>query len=82
MACIKNGAKVYFENYGFVVPADVYRVGNCLVIRWNVNGRAFLPVDNAFPTHIVRIIVDSEEWMHREDLGITIVPESYVDTLV
>ena len=31
--CIKHGAMVHFTNYSVAVLADVFRVGNCIVVK-------------------------------------------------
>lgn len=80
MSCIKNGAKIYFANYGMMVVGDVYLVGNNLIFRWNVGSKDWeTPSENA--THFVELIHNSELWWHREDIGVTVVPEDYVTVL-
>lgn len=73
MTCIKTGARIFFENYGYGVVGDVFVVGDCYTFRWNNRSVDYnFKSDNA--THIVRQIEDSSSWFHREDLGITVVP--------
>lgn len=33
MSCIKTGAKVYLTEYNQTLPADIFRVGGCLIIQ-------------------------------------------------
>lgn len=77
MSCIRTGAKIYFANYGMMVIGDVYQVGNTLIFRWNVGSKDWEePAERA--SHYVELIVNSEVWWHRDDIGVTVVPESYV----
>jgi hypothetical protein len=78
MTCVKTGAKVYFENYGMVVPADVFQVGDTYVIRWNPGGRHYCKFEDSFADWNVIQITNSEVWWHRDDLGVTVVPREYV----
>ena len=73
MTCIKTGAQVYFENYGFAVPADIYEVGDCYVVRWSKEGKEFREsdVENDW---VVMYWVGDAVW-HREDLGVSVVPK-------
>lgn len=68
--CTYTGARVEFEAYGFVAPADLYMVDDVVVIRWNTAGmtREF---GESEVTHVV--LRDSGAW-HRADLGVTVVP--------
>ena len=76
MTCIKTGATVWFENYGIAVPADVYEIGDCYVIRWNPHGKVFRPAKDA--DWKVAFCNASVIW-HRDDLGVTVVPQDMVD---
>lgn len=76
MSCIHTGAIVYFENYGFRSPCDVYRVGDCYLFRWNDQGRYYeQPREKDWK---VGLIIGSDQWWHRNDLGITVVPCAFV----
>ena len=70
MSCIKTGAVVYFEEYGFLVPADIYEVSDCRIIRWNNLGPQYMME----PSHTHWLVWIGSDGFHREDLGITIVP--------
>lgn len=74
MSCIKNGAKIYFENYGMLVVGDVYFLGDCFIFRWNPLSKQFLPACPEIVTHYIDTIINSESWWHRDDLGVTVVP--------
>ena len=71
MTCTYTGARVYFKDYGFIAPADLYSVGNTVIIRWNAEGKDY--VDDPSYEHAVTIGFSG---FHRDDLGITVVPES------
>ena len=77
MACIKTGARIYFENYGCLVPGDLYKVGSSMIIRWNNQGIQYNANSND-ATHFVESVGNSELWWHREDLGVTVLPADWV----
>lgn len=79
MACVKTGATVYFADYGFVSPADLYSVGDTCVIRWNEMGKHFLSLEESHASHIV--VLPITEQFHRDDLGITVVPWSAIKSV-
>jgi hypothetical protein len=70
MTCVYTGASVYFPEYGFYAPADLYLVGAAVIIRWNVEGKYYTTVDRAAASHQA---ITRNGW-HREDLGVTVVP--------
>jgi hypothetical protein len=76
MTCIKTGLNAYFRNYGTIVRADLYMIGDVLLIKWNVNSVEYTPSDKDADL-VVEYIEDSEKWFHRPDLGITVVPQEY-----
>lgn len=71
--CTYTGARVYFQEYGYMAPADLYVVADSVIIRWNVEGRQFINSDED-ATHIVYI---HHGW-HRDDIGVTVVPKDQV----
>ena len=76
MSCIKTGANVYFHNYGILVRGDVFKIGNTTLIRWNPQSIEYNTGDG--PANlVVSNIEDSNLWWHREDIGVTVVPEEY-----
>lgn len=76
MTCVYTGARVFFENYGMVVAADLFVVGDCVIIRWMPNSKRF-PADegDVENTHQVR---DLRGCWHREDIGVTVVPANMI----
>jgi hypothetical protein len=76
MTCIKTGARVYFRNYGFIAPADLYKVRDNIIIRWTTAGVQYVPND-ADATFVVEYVNTSEDWWFRDDLGVCVVPEDY-----
>lgn len=80
MTCIKTGARIYFENYGMLVPGDIYAVGNCVIIRWSNVAPRFGDDELPNASHYVPFIVNSETWWHRNDLGVTVLPASMLET--
>ena len=71
MTPFKTGARVFFENYGCTVPADLYSLENVVIIRGNFAAPVYSS-DNA--THTVTQVNFDEQWFHRSDIGITVVP--------
>lgn len=74
MTCIKTGARVHFLDYGYVVPADIFRVGGAIVVRTpKLADEAFPKYDGTNATHkVASSIVGEEFW--RADLGVFVVP--------
>ena len=79
MTCIKTGCNVYFSNYGMQARADLYRVGDCYVVRWNVHSVKYVPKSSG--CDYVVLYWSNEEVWHREDLGVTVVPKEYFSAL-
>jgi len=80
MTCIKTGARVYFENYGIIAAADLYTVGDTIIIRWTPQSyNQATREDIKQATHSV-FLRGSDLW-HREDLGVTVVPSHMIRTL-
>lgn len=81
MSCVKTGARIYFNNYGMAVVGDVYRVSDSYIFRWNTNSCDFSakPVDC---NYFIDDIEYSDNWWHRDDLGVTVVPHFYVEVLI
>jgi hypothetical protein len=76
--CIKTGCITHFPNYDQVLSVDVFRVGNCLVIRCHADqlnsdqGRDEL----SKPDLTIHSLPSGEEFW-RTDLGVIVVPECY-----
>lgn len=76
MTCVYTGARVYFENYGMIVSADLFIVSNCVIIRWMPESRVYVnSVNISEATHSVR---DLRDCWHREDIGVTVVPANKI----
>lgn len=73
MNCIKTGAYVRFNEYGAFSPADLFEVGDCILIQWMPAGWSFEA--HREPTHQVTI---GEEGYHHDVRGVTVVPRSAV----
>ena len=69
MSCLYTGAVVLFNEYGAAAPADLYGVGDIIVIRWSQHGLVY----NADPANCTHAVDVSRGW-HREDIGVTVVP--------
>lgn len=77
MPAIYTGARVYFLDYGFSAPADLYAVGDAaVVIRWNVEGKRYGRLDDT--TGVTHRVVIGDDF-HRPDLGMTVVRRSGFD---
>lgn len=74
MSCIKTGAIVFVRNYGYTVRADLYKVDNVFIVRWNTQSIEYGTTDKD-ANLVIDYIENSECWFHREDLGITVVPD-------
>lgn len=75
MTPLKNGVNVYFINYGMMVRADIYKLDTVYIIRWNNLSIKYTNGSDA--GLIVQNIENDGLWFHRDDLGITIVPERF-----
>lgn len=76
MTCVKTGARVHFADYGFVVAADIFKVGSAIVVRTPLFAEAEFPQFNGTnATHQVESSVVGEEFW-RGDLGVFVVPEA------
>ena len=76
MTCVYTGARVFFENYGMIVSADLFIVSNCVIIRWMPESRVYVnSVNISEATHKV---ADLRNCWHREDLGVTVVPANMI----
>lgn len=75
MTCIKTGAKVLIEDLGCVVAADIYEVGDCVVIRSTIiDPDDFEPRSNGgmMPTHVLSSDIRGREFW-RGDIGVFVV---------
>ena len=74
MTCIKTGLNVHFENYALTVRADLYRVGNCFIVRWMPEGREFKAWQSG--DALVSYWLGDAVW-HRAAMGVSVVPDDY-----
>jgi len=80
MTCIKTGARVHLENYDVIVAADLYSVGDVIIVRWTPQSyHQATPEDLKHATHSVRLV--GHDLWHRDDLGVTVVPSHMIRTL-
>lgn len=78
MTCIKTGARVLLSAYGRVVPADLHRTGDCIVIDYNVDC-PFDAFSRDAATHVVTF-VDDVNCYHNTSYGVLVVPDTWVMT--
>lgn len=71
--CIKTGARVLFAEYGFMVPADIFQVGDCFVLRTNPETRNYAPELVARCTH--EVTIGNIGFFH-EAAGVAVVPKN------
>ena len=76
MTCVYTGARVFFENYGMVVAADLFVVSSCVIIRWSIQSRII--ADPTYQGEITHRVADLRGCWHREDLGVTVVPANMI----
>lgn len=76
--CIKTGANVHFSEYGITIEADVFRIGNCILIRTKTNQ---LNYDQGTDARIDLVIHNNggREQFWREDVGVFAVPEEEIN---
>jgi hypothetical protein len=65
MTCIKTS------------PADLYVVGDCVIIRWNPMGIVYNQ-ESTRATHTVNLPPISTGCWHRDDLGVTVVTKDCI----
>jgi len=71
MSCIYTGATVHFPEYGAFVVADLFLVGDCIIVQWQPDSWTYDgQVDQA--THHVLI----GHGYHHTGRGVTVVRES------
>ena len=74
--CIKTGAYLKVEPYGFYVPADLYEVGYCVVARIN-SKESYYYGTNATATHVVYL--DHSPEFYHEVAGIIVVYHTQIE---
>lgn len=77
--CIKTGAWVKFEDYGWSSAADLFLTDDqrFVIIQWNSDGRFYDP-----PPRTVTHRVQVGRHYHHESRGITVVPRSCVVSVI
>lgn len=68
---------MYFSDYGFASPADLYSVADTIIVRWNIQGQHYGPLEESNASHVVTLPI--EGFFHRDDLGITVIPSEDVE---
>ncbi len=80
-SCIKTGARVFFADVNQLVSADLYKVGNTLVIRTNPKQVSEEWMDGKNVAGAVDVLVDSREqhmpafW--RPDIGVFVLTPNH-----
>lgn len=79
MSCIKTGARVYLDNYGSSAPADLFAVGECIVVRFPQAYDECCVFDNP-PTRVTHIVevFDGNDYWWRKDLGVLVIPRKLI----
>lgn len=67
MTCTYTGAYVQFDDYGAYTPADLFVVGDCVIIQWMPEG--WTHDQSRVPTHRVTI----GDGYHHHHRGVTVV---------
>lgn len=80
MTCVYTGALVRVENYGLQAAADVFEVGDVLIIRFNGNPEEnpIAHTDERPPTHIIETFHREDTYWCRLDLGTLVVSQDLV----
>lgn len=73
MTCVYTGARILVVEYGFIAPADLYRVGNSIIARFNVHGKQWAETQEHIDQATHKIFCNPECWF-REDIGVIVVP--------
>lgn len=74
--CIKTGARVHFYEYGMTVAADLFSVGDSLVVNFNPQSAVFEKTPEA--TH--EVFLGQRGFLHKEK-GVAVVPAGCVEVL-
>lgn len=77
--CIKTGAKVFFQDYNVVLPADIFRVGGYSVLHFNMNLFHHREEENTLKaTHSVSLPFHQGNYYWRKEDGILMVPTTFL----
>lgn len=69
--CVYTGARVYFEDYGFTVAADLFKCGDQILIQWMPASQTY---SDEGATH--RVWVNGG--YHHITRGVTVVPLDHI----
>lgn len=72
--CIKTGARVHVLDYDGLAPADLFLVGNAVLVRFGVGQRTTLRYGKDVLEHATHTLTIGHAGIWREDLGIAVVP--------
>lgn len=85
MTCIKTGARVRFTEFeNVVLSADLFQVGDAIVIRTNpqaLGNRYGKPPSPFAATHAVTFPFGGQNVFQRDDIGVFVVPKNCVEFL-
>jgi hypothetical protein len=82
MTCVKTGARVHFYDYGQTISADVFKVGNCTIVRTHADQvghelfSTFANEERRDLTITAPMGAVNQFW--RTDVGVFVVPDAYV----
>lgn len=71
MACIYTGAYVHFPEHGAFVSADLFLVGDCIVIQWMPESWSY----DSTPDQATHHVLIGHDY-HHTIRGVTVVHES------
>lgn len=84
MTCIKTGARVWLPDYNLIAPADLYAVGDSIIVRFNGDPTKYegnFHLAGSVPegaTHIVHLNFRGENYI-RLDTGTLVVERRAID---
>jgi hypothetical protein len=69
MTCVYTGALVRFADYGMTVRCDLYRVGDCIIVRWTKGSEDYDPEMFPHCSHVIDL--RSGDWF-RNDICVAV----------
>lgn len=72
--CIKTGARVRITNYNITVPADLFEVGDCVVVNMNPGVFEYGHELSLEATHEVMCV---KGFLHK-DKGVCVIPKELI----
>lgn len=80
--CIKTGAKVLFEDYNVVLPADLFRIGGYTVLHFNMHLFNHREEDNPLKaTYRVHLPFHEGNYYWKKEDGTLIVPTCFLQEI-